>query len=112
MDFCQDCSVEFTLDVTCSSDQTKHVTTDDLVSGDPKVFNIISLHSTQMFVQYINKLNFYDISKYLILSPSSHFFLANRFWSRVKILQCWLIDRLVGKKKQLFLRAFSKFYKK
>jgi len=51
-DFCQECSVEFTLDVKCVEDATRPVTTADLKSSDPRVVPVTSKHKEDETSEY------------------------------------------------------------
>merc|ERR1711990_630031 len=46
-EFCNDCTVEFTIDVTCDTDQTRSITTADLKSSNPLVYPAIGTRDDQ-----------------------------------------------------------------
>ncbi|KAE9533100.1 hypothetical protein AGLY_009528 [Aphis glycines] len=54
-DFCQDCSVEFNLNVKCSEEMTKLVTTADLISNNPHVVPVTSKNQDSDINEYGEK---------------------------------------------------------
>ena len=97
-DFCPECSVEFTLDVKCTDEVTRNVTTADLVSSDPKVIPVTSRRRDDEASDYgesDGKRCAYDSCKFL------NHQLYNSVWIDILIVK-------LRKGQELKMRAYAK----